>query len=444
MGAIGAPLAYPADLPGRRRCSGSAPMLARIGGGLCTDGRGDGLAAVGRVPQCSGRATQHAYPAGGTCAGNRIQAGNALKEDIPQPAPLLLYDHLEVYGGAERVLATLQQHWDSDVCVGFHRQHSFGEQIPRQHLIDLGADHPWQALRLAKVLHAFRQRGEKVARKYPLRVYAGAYSVIAHSPQHEGRTIYYCHTPPRFLYDLREHYALTLPPWQRPLLAALRAWLQPRYEAAVKSMHTVLANSRNVQKRLKTFLDIDAEVVYPPVDTDRFKWISDGDYFLSTSRLEPLKRVDVLIEAFKTMPHRKLVVASGGSEFERLKRLAADAQNIRFTGWTTDEQLRRLIGECRATLYVPNDEDFGMSPVESMASGKPVISVAAGGILETVIHDDTGLLIEELTPTTVCDAVHKISVTHPKVFRAACEQRAKLFSTNLFLAHLDKAICRSL
>lgn len=352
-------------------------------------------------------------------------------------APLLLYDHLEVYGGAERVLATLQQHWGSDVCVGFYRRQSFGDQIPQRRLIDLGADHHWQPLRLAKVLNGFSKQGEKVARQYPVRLYAGAYSVLAHRPQHEGRAIYYCHTPPRFLYDLRDHYAQTLPPWQRPLLAALRAWLQPRYEAAVKSMHTVLANSRNVQQRLKTFLNIDSQLVYPPVDTDRFKWISDGDYFLSTSRLEPLKRVDVLVEAFKTMPHQKLVVASGGREFERIKRLAADAPNIHFTGWITDEQLRRLIGECRATLYVPKDEDFGMSPVESMAAGKPVIGVAEGGLLETVQHGQTGLLLEQLSAQTIGEAVETISASCRAQTRSACERRSRAFSRDRFLRAMD-------
>lgn len=351
--------------------------------------------------------------------------------------PLLLYDFLAVRGGAERVLTVMQEHWGSDVCVGFNRAESFGEEIPPQHLIDLGADHSWAPLIIAKVLRAFQQKGERIARRYPVRVYAGSYSVLAHRPHHEGRALYYCHTPPRFLYDLRDHYAQTLPPWQRPMLAALRAWLQPRYEAAVKSMHTVLANSRNVQQRLKTFLNIDSQVVYPPVDTDRFKWICDGDYFLSTSRLEPLKRVDVLVEAFKTMPHQKLVVASGGREFERLKRLAADAPNIHFTGWITDEQLRRLIGECRATLYVPKDEDFGMSPVESMAAGKPVIGVAEGGLLETVQHGQTGLLLEQLSAQTIGEAVETISASCRAQTRSACERRSRAFSRDRFLRAMD-------
>jgi len=355
-------------------------------------------------------------------------------------APLLLYDFLSVYGGAERVLAIMQAHWDSDVCVGFSRTESFGRQIPANRLIDLRADHFLQPLMIAKLLRAFRTRGEQAASRYPLRLYAGSYSVLAHRPEHPGTSLYYCHTPPRFLYDLRDHYVHASPQWQRPLLATLRAWLQPRYETAVKGMHTVWANSRNVQQRLKTHVGVESQVVYPPVDTDRFKWIADGNYFLSTSRLEPLKRVDVLVEAFKAMPQHTLVITSGGSEFERLKRMAADSTNIRFTGWTSDEQLRRLMGEARATLYVPKDEDFGMSPVESMAAGKPVIGVAEGGVLETVLHGETGILIQQPTPEAVRDAVTEMSSTRGLNMRTACEDRATMFSRARFFSTIDSAL----
>ncbi len=351
--------------------------------------------------------------------------------------PLLLYDFLAVKGGAERVLTDMQRHWDSDVCVGFSRVESFGAEIPAQHLIDLHADHPWAPLKMAKVLRAFQQEGERVARRYPMRVYAGSYSVLAHRPEHNGRAIYYCHTPPRFLYDLRGHYARSLPIWQRPMLATLRAWLQPRYESSVKSMHTVIANSHNVQQRLKIHLGIDAQVVYPPVDIEKFQWISDGDYFLSTSRLEPLKRVDILVEAFKKMPQHKLVVASGGSQLESLKRIAENSPNIHFTGWLSDKQLRRLVGSCRATLYVPQDEDFGISPVESMAAGKPVIGVAEGGLLETVLDGETGLLISSLNPKTVGETVEALTAERAREMRHACIKRSELFSLKKFLTSMD-------
>lgn len=355
-------------------------------------------------------------------------------------APLLLYDFLAVRGGAERVLTAMQQHWGSDVCVGFSRTESFGADIPPEHLLDLHADHSWAPLKMARVLRAFQQEGERIARRYPVRVYAGSYSVLAHRTGHGGRALYYCHTPPRFLYDLRDYYAQTLPAWQRPMLAALRTWLQPRYEAAVKNMHIVLANSRNVQQRLKIHLGIDAQVVYPPVDIEKFQWVSDEGYFLSTSRLEPLKRVDVLVEAFKRLPQHKLIVASGGSQLESLKRLAANSPNIQFTGWLSESQLHRLMGSCRATLYVPQDEDFGMSPVESMAAGKPVIGVAEGGLLETVQDGETGLLAPLLNPQAVCEAVEALTAERTQKMLRACQHRATLFSLKKFLTTIDSII----
>ena len=334
----------------------------------------------------------------------------------------------------------MQQHWGSDVCVGFSRTESFGADIPPEHLLDLHADHSWAPLKMARVLRAFQQEGERIARRYPVRVYAGSYSVLAHRPGHGGRALYYCHTPPRFLYDLCDYYSQTLPAWQRPMLAALRAWLQPRYEAAVKNMFIVLANSRNVQQRLKTYLDINAQLVYPPVDIEKFQWISDGDYFLSTSRLEPLKRVDVLVEAFKKLPQHKLIIASGGSQLEILKRLAANAPNIQFTGWLNESQLHRLVGSCRATLYVPKDEDFGMSPVESMAAGKPVIGVAEGGLLETIQDGETGLLIRLLNPQNVCEAVEELTAKRAKKMLSACQHSAASFSKKNFLKTINSIV----
>jgi len=355
-------------------------------------------------------------------------------------APLLLYDHLEVYGGAERVLATLQKHWGSNVCVGFNRAKSFGDSIPPEKIIDLGADHPWHPARLAKVLHAFLNIEEWIIQRYPIRLYAGSYSVLAHRSCHPGRAVYYCHTPPRFLYDLQDYYANMLPIWQRPLLAALRGWFRPRFEESIKNMSVILANSNKVKNRLKKYLNVDAQVIYPPVDIDRFRWINQGNYFLSTSRLEPLKRVDILVKAFVKMPEHQLVVASGGSELGRLQRMAQDAPNIQFTGWIDDDRLRRLIGGARATLYTPKDEDFGMSPVESMAAGKPIIGVAEGGLLETVRQGETGILIEKPDVDSVINAVHALSADRCLKMRNACEVQANLFSRERFLAAMDACL----
>ena len=357
---------------------------------------------------------------------------------------LLLYDFLHTRGGAERVLHTLYEHLPADVCVGYVDGAAFGGRFRAGDLIDLGAGSAHPALATARVLHAFAARGPAIAARYATRLYSGAYAVLANAPGHGGRSIYYCHTPPRFLYDLRDKYQREFPPWQRPLLAALRAWLQPRFEAAVRRMDVVLANSQNVRRRLKQYVGVDARVVYPPVEVDLFRWIDSGNDFLSTARLAPLKRVELLVRAFREMPRQRLVVSSGGSELTRLQALAADAPNIRFTGWLDDARLVRLMGESRASIYVPVDEDFGISPVESMAAGKPVISVAEGGLLETVVDGETGTLLPaNCGVDDIKAAVLAMTGDRARAMRSACEVRAQRFSRQRFLDEIEAVLRNS-
>jgi glycosyltransferase involved in cell wall biosynthesis len=206
-------------------------------------------------------------------------------------------------------------------------------------------------------------------------------------------------------------------------------------------MDVVLANSENVRRRLARDVGVDARVVYPPVDVAGYRWLGDEGYFLSTGRLEPLKRVDRLIAAFSGMPDQRLVVTSGGSELPRLKALAAGAPNIHFTGWLDPAELARWMGEARATLYIPVDEDFGMSPVESMAAGKPVIGVAEGGLLETVVDGETGVLLDPACEVDeVREAVRGMTAARASEMRGAAEARAQDFSEPRFLEAMQAVL----
>lgn len=354
---------------------------------------------------------------------------------------LLLYDFLQIPGGAEKVLQTLHRHTISDVCVGFANQALFDGSFAESRLRALTSAQVASMWGVLRVLWAFSNTGPAVVGRYQTALYSGSYSVLAHSATYRGRSIYYCHTPPRFLYDLKEHYEKAYPAWQRPLLALLRGWLQPRYEKTVRTMDVVLANSLNVQRRLKRYVNVDAKVVYPPVDVAGYSWLADGDYFVSTARLEPLKRVEAWVRAFKLMPQEKLVVASGGSELGRLRQLAKDAPNIWFTDWLDEASMQKLVGEARATLYAPIDEDFGMSPVESMAAGKPVIGVAEGGLLETVLPGETGYLMPvDFTVEDVCNAVNAMTPVKARLMHSACVHRARQFSTEAFLGQIDAVL----
>jgi glycosyltransferase involved in cell wall biosynthesis len=207
---------------------------------------------------------------------------------------------------------------------------------------------------------------------------------------------------------------------------------------ALARMSNVIANSENVRRRLAKYLRLDATVIYPPCDVDAYRWLGRGEFYLSTARLEPYKRVDLVVDAFRQMPNKSLVVVSGGSALPELKWRASGCGNIHFAGWVDEANLRRLMGNAIATLYLPRDEDFGLSPVESMAAGKPVIGVAEGGLIETVVHEETGILLSpEPKVEAIIAAVSKLDSERALGMRVACEQRARLFSRQRFLDQMQ-------
>jgi glycosyltransferase involved in cell wall biosynthesis len=144
------------------------------------------------------------------------------------------------------------------------------------------------------------------------------------------------------------------------------------------------------------------------------------------------------VKAFLKLPDKKLIVTSGGSEYARLTKLAGNASNITFTGWVTEDKLRELIGNAIATLYIPKDEDFGMAPVESMAAGKPVIGTREGGLRETIVPGETGLLLSpNVSAEEIIDAVALLTKTKALEMRRACEERAQLFRKQLFIDKMN-------
>ena len=320
----------------------------------------------------------------------------------------VLYDYMQVKGGAESVTLTLcNEIPDMDLVTAFMAPEAFPEAPIAEEriktLISPTTRPGWQVLKSALAF----ERKTHFLKDYETLIFSGSVAPLAVKHSRAEKNIYYCHTPPRFIYDLRDHYLDVATRLQRPVLKALIAYLQPRYEDAIGKMDKIFANSKNVRGRLRHYLGVDAEVLYPPVDTKRFKWLSNGDYFLSTARLEPLKRVDLIVQAFKQMPEQKLIVTSGGSQLETLKKLADGAPNIEFTGWVTEERLAELVGHCKATIYIPKDEDFGMSPVESIAAGKPVIGVDEGGVGESVVKGVSGILLDaqEISSESIVSAI---------------------------------------
>lgn len=352
------------------------------------------------------------------------------------------YDFMLVPGGAERLtLHALRSHADWRLVTGFLDATAFdGVDLPLERMHTLTGPsrrRGWQGL---KVLRAFERADEPLA-EFERVLFSGSYAPagIRHRPG--GGNFYYCHTPPRFAYDLEDWTLEQAAPWQRPALRWLARRVRASYEDALARMDRVAANSETVRARLRRYLGLeDVAVIHPPVDTADWRWRGQEDFYLSNARLEPYKRVAWAVDTFRDLPDHTLVVASGGSELAALQARAEGCANIRFTGWCPETTLRDLTGRCIASLYLARDEDFGMSPVESMAAGKPVIGVAEGGLRETVVPDETGLL---LPPDAANDtealrtAVLALDADRARSMRAACEARAARFDGAAFDRALD-------
>ncbi|MBT4277715.1 glycosyltransferase [Candidatus Falkowbacteria bacterium] len=348
---------------------------------------------------------------------------------------IILQDYFLYKGGGERSMIELAKALGADIATSFISKDAFN---PRDHgikTIELTTEGGFSHIpgwRFLKVQFSFVFK-TRFLKKYDIIIYSGDCISAVHNCK-DKLNVAYVHTPPRHLFD---NYKIRLNEYKglKRLIFRPYVWVSRwRYKRAIPKMDLLIANSKNVQKRIKKYLGMASVVIYPPGDTLNFKWISQGDYYFSWARLYDVKRVDKIVEAFTKMPEKKLVVASGGPELEKIKKIAKGHDNIKILNWISDEKLLELIGNCLATIYIPLNEDFGMSPVESMMAGKPVVGVNEGGLKETIIDDKTGILLKsDFNIQDIARAVRELTSGKAIAMRNACEEQAKKFSVEEFI-----------
>ncbi len=242
----------------------------------------------------------------------------------------------------------------------------------------------------------------------------------------------YCLTPTRYLWSGYEEYfknkALRF--CSQPGVAYLRWW----DIIASQRPDSYLAISKNVQKRIKKYYDRDSEVIYPPVDLNKFQISNRKDnFFLIVSRLVPYKRVDIAIEAFNRLKI-PLKIIGIGSEEGKLKKLAKS--NIEFLGLLTDQELLSYYQNCEAVVF-PQEEDFGIVPLEAQACGKPVIAFKGGGALETVIEGKTGAFFYPQASEALEKAILNLKL---KFKPEDCRKNAENFGQEIFKTSFEKLV----
>lgn len=252
----------------------------------------------------------------------------------------------------------------------------------------------------------------------------------------------YCHSPPRYLWDMADDYALRmggLGVSGRWLFRRLLPRLQRFDREAAAQVDCFIGNSRFVAERIRRIYRREAEVIYPPVDWERFAGpeTAPSDTYLVVSELVSYKRVDLAVEAC-TRSKRKLIVAGDGPERARLA--AAAGPSVRFVGRVDDAEVVRLMRACRALIH-PQIEDFGISAVEVQAAGRPVIAFRGGGALETVIEGRTGVFFDRQTPEALAAALDRFE-RMPAFSVAECRRNAQGYSPERFRSEMLAFVAR--
>jgi glycosyltransferase involved in cell wall biosynthesis len=354
----------------------------------------------------------------------------------------LVHDYLNQYGGAERVLEQL---------------HGLFPDAPIYTSMFEPAAMP-AAYRGWDIRTTFMQRLPLVTRRhqaylmaYPMAFESLDFSeydvVISNSSAFckgvvtgpNTLHICYCLTPMRWVWRYQDYVErerlgraarLALP----PCIHYLRLW----DVASSGRVDRYIGISRAVAARIRKYYRRDAEIIHPPVDTERFvARDSAGEYYLTVARLVPYRRIDLIVDAFNGLGLPVKIVGDGR---DRARLQARAGRNVEFLGRLSDEALTELYAGCRAYLF-PAEEDFGIAPVEAQAAGRPVVAYAAGGALDTVVDGETGVLFREQTPDGLARAVRHLERSSFEATRIRAH--AEQFGVRVFRQRLSAFVART-
>lgn len=247
----------------------------------------------------------------------------------------------------------------------------------------------------------------------------------------------YVHSPMRYAWDLQHQYLKETGLNQHPFGYVARYFLHKLRQWDLRSAQGVdhfIANSKYIARRIQKTYRRDANVIYPPVDTVQFTpGTHKENFYLTASRFVPYKKIDIIVESFKKMPHEKLIVIGDGPDFEKIKNKAE--KNVEMLGYQPTNILIKYMQSAKAFIFAA-EEDFGLIPLEAQACGTPVIAYGKGGALETVqgLHhsNPTGLFFTEQTPQAIYAALKMFSENEPRLTVENCVANAQKFSKNHF------------
>ncbi len=351
---------------------------------------------------------------------------------------VLAHEYFSAHGGAERVIDVLHEMWpEAPVFTFFHDAKRYGPlpgwTLRTSYLQQLpigGGIH-----RVLLPLYPNAASHLRVAEGTDVLISSTSAFIKAMTLPERTVHVAYCHSPTRYLWDQSEQYLADEVP--APLHGVMRELFTRLREVDLRAAARVdrwIANSSTVRDRIARYYGAESEVVHPPVDVSRFHAAERGDFWLFVGRLSGYKRADIAVEVFDRIGMR-LIVVGDGRERRALERRARE--NVTFAGRVDDATVRDLFAAARGFIF-PSEDDFGIVCVEALASGAPVVALAAGGAGDIVRDGVDGALVTEQTVDAFEHAV--LGIERSRVDRAELQRRARLFDRSLFTAALTRIV----
>ena len=364
----------------------------------------------------------------------------------------IFHNYLDNIGGAEIVALILARDLKADIYttnIDAEKisKMGFSEILPR--IFSIGCLPKMAPFRQQLAFWKFRRldlRGQ-----YDFFIIAGDWAMSA--AVNNKPNLWYAHSPLNELWEFCDYIKKDI--ISRWKIIPYNIWVWFNRKLTLKYAQSVgvwVCNSNNTKQRIKKYYFKDAVVINPPVDTKKYFFQEPKNYWLSVNRLITHKRIDLQLKAFGFLPDEKLLIVGsyeeGVAQFEKYKKYLETIKpdNVEIIHWVSDEKLKELYSRCKGFVATAQNEDFGMTVVEAMAAGKPIVATNEGGYKES-ITSDTGILIDDISPEKIASAVCLVSdnlKTDSLFYQEKCRNRALKFDSQTFISKIKTEMIKNL
>lgn len=357
----------------------------------------------------------------------------------------IFHNYMDNIGGAEIVTLYLAQELNADIYttnVDIERIKNIGFSQVITRIRSIGSIPTKAPFKQQMALYKFRKLNLK--NQYDFYIISGDWAMSAgvnHKPN-----LWYIHGPINEIWEFKNYVKQNMvSSWKKipfEVWVRFNRFLTKTY---AKHINSWICNSKNTKNRIRKYYQKEAKVIYPPTDTKKYKYSEPEGYWLSVNRLINHKRIEMQIDAFKNTNEKLIVVGSyerGANHFKNFYKKISEyskLDNIEIKSWISDKELVDTYSKCIGFITTSMNEDFGMTAVEAMASGKPVIAPNEGGYQESVVDGETGILIDNISPEKIRGAMQKIECDLDK-YRKKSIKRAKEFDLQNYISQIKEII----